>query len=251
MKIAAVLVTLLALACGSAQAETIITLAADPWCPHTCAALGGKPGTMVEIATRAFAARGITVRYKTMAWARAMVEVRAGKIDGAVGALAGEAGDLVLHAEPLGRQTNAFIARANDAWRFAGLASLEGKRIGTIQDYSYAPDIDAWLAKHAGIVHPLGGENALVRNLRKLTGGRLDVVVEDESVLAHHLKQLRPAPEIQVAGRIAGGNLFIALRQGGDSARYADILDQGIRDLRASGELQRIMAAYGGKDWKD
>ena len=35
------------------------------------------------------------------------------------------------------------------------------------------------------------------------------------------------------------------------SEEYARILDQGMRELRASGELEKILQKYGMSDWKD
>lgn len=244
------LLAVLGLAQPGLAAEKIV-LQADPWCPHTCEAQASQPGYMVEIAKAAFAARGHQVEYRTVPWARAIADVRAGKVAGAIGALRTEAQDLVVHHEPLGRQANAMAVRAGDAWVFKGLGSLDGKVVGAILDYSYSPEIDAWLSEHKAGVRFTGGENALARNLRMLASGRLDVVVEDEAVLLHQLRSSPERDRVRIAGRMGGGDLFIAFAHaGGRGVRLAHDLDQGIRDLRASGELQRILASYGLRDWK-
>ncbi|MEW5727421.1 MAG: transporter substrate-binding domain-containing protein [Pseudomonadota bacterium] len=243
------LLLLSAAAIPAGAAEKVVLLA-DPWCPHTCAP-GGRPGYMIEIATKAFAARGIEVEYRTVAWARAMAEVRQGRADGAVGALRDEAADLVVHDEALGWQANVFAVRADDGWAYAGLDSLAGRKVGSILDYSYSPEVDAWLAAHPGQVQAAGGENALDRNISKLLSGRVDVVVEDSAVLTWALRARPDRDKIRLAGKTAGGALFIAFSPAdGRGARLASILDQGIRELRASGALRSILDGYGFSDWK-
>ncbi|CAA7627121.1 ABC transporter substrate-binding protein [Magnetospirillum sp. UT-4] len=234
-----------------ARAETTLVLAADPWCPHTCEPDSPQPGYMIELARKAFALRGVRVVYKSMPWSRAMADVRAGRIDGAVGALAGEADGLILHRHALGKQVNAFATRPDESWSFAGLDSLRGRVVGITQDYSYSPEIDSWLAGGHTQVQPLAGENALGRNLRKLAARRVDVVVEDEAVLRHTQRHSNGGVQVRIAGRMAGGDLFVAFtpkpeRRGAD---YAEMLDQGLKDLRTSGEFQRVLAEYGLPDW--
>lgn len=248
--IAALLLALLTPITGNAQPGTIV-LAADPWCPHTCDDDAAQPGYMIEIARRAFALKGVQVTYRNAAWARVMTDVREGRLDGAVGALATEAADLALHQEPLGHQANAMAVRATDPWTFTDLNSLNGRRIGTIQDYSYSPDIDAWLTAHQSRVQALGGQNALERNLKKLTAGRIDTLIDDEAVLHYRLKSWPDAAKLRLAGRIDGGDLFIAFSKiGNRGAELAALLDQGVRELRASGEFEKILATYGLKDWR-
>jgi polar amino acid transport system substrate-binding protein len=235
----------------SARAEpAVIVLAADPWCPHTCEADAPRPGYMIEIARRAFALSGLTVEYRITAWARAISDTREGRIDGVVGALASEVADLDLPQEALGHQSNLLVVRADDRWTLAGLDSLNGRTIGTVQNYGYSPQLDVWLAGHPDRVRALGGENALERNLRKLVSGRIDTVVEDEAVLALRLRNWAEAARVRVAGRVDGGDLYIAFsRRQGRGIDLARMLDQGVRTLRASGELNAILAAYGVRDW--
>lgn len=111
--------------------------------------------------------------------------------------------------------------------------------------------IDAWLAAHPGQVQAAGGQNALERNITKLASGRVDVVVEDDAVLAWTLNGRADKAAFRIAGRIPGGELFVAFADAdGRGTRLAGLLDQGVRDLRASGELSAILGAYGLSYWK-
>jgi len=231
-----------------ADSPTIV-LASDPWCPHTCPADSAKPGYMVEVAYRAFALSGITVIYRTNSWARAMSDVHEGRIDGIVGTLATRAVELDLPQEGFGRNSYVFVVRADDPWTLAGLPSLEDRTLGVVQGYSYSPTLDPWMAMHRDQIQALGGENVLERNLRKLLAGRIDTVIEDEAVLTYRLRTWPEAKQIRIAGRIDSGALYIAFsRRGGRGTELARQFDSGVRALRASGELDRILARYGVRD---
>lgn len=229
--------------------SSAIVLASDPWCPHTCPEDSSQPGYMVEVARRAFALSGITVIYRVTSWNRAMSDVREGRIDGIIGTLASRAFELDLPQEGFGRNFYAFAVREDDPWTLAGLDSLGDRTLGVVQGYSYSPALDPWMARHRDQIQALGGENVLDRNLRKLVAGRIDTVIEDEAVLTYRLKTWPEAKRIRLAGRIESGALYLAFsRRGGRGADLARAFDSGVRALRASGELGRILARYGVRD---
>ncbi|CCG39723.1 substrate-binding periplasmic protein [Magnetospirillum molischianum] len=233
----------------AAAVSPTVVLAADPWCPHICPADLSHPGYMVEVARRAFAVSGVTVIYRAMSWSRAIADAREGRIDGVMGTLASRAEALDLPQEGFGRNFYAFAVRADESWTFTDLASLEERTIGVVQGYSYSPALDPWLAEHRDQIQALGGQAALERNLRKLLAGRIDTLIEDEAVLKYRLKSLPEARYIRLAGRIESGALYIAFsRRDGRGTDLARMFDSGVRSLRASGELDLILARYGIRD---
>jgi len=226
-----------------------IVLASDPWCPHTCPADLAHPGYMVEVARRAFALSGVTVIYRTMSWNRALSDTREGRIDGIIGTLGSRSAELDLPQEGFGHHYYVFAVRADDPWTLAGLDSLKERTLGIVQGYSYSPALDSWLSRHGDRVEALGGESALDRNLRKLLAGRVDTVIEDEDVLAYRMKTWPEAGRIRLVGRVESGALYIAFsRRHGRGSELARQFDSGVRAMRASGELDRILAQYGVRD---
>jgi polar amino acid transport system substrate-binding protein len=230
-------------------AEPPVVLVADPWCPHTCDPDDGSDGYMVDIAREAFAMAGIPVVYKTLGWARAMRDVRQGRADGAVGALADEAPDLITHVVALGWQANVLIIRDDDPWVFTGLASLVGRQVGSVSSYSYSAEIDAWLAANPATVQAISGSNAAGRNLKKLLARRIDIMLDDEAVVGDAISRQGQPPAVRIAGNLPGGTLHIAFApQRGRT--LAAILDRNIKVLRANGRLAAILAHYGLSDWE-
>ena len=229
--------------------ERPVVLVADPWCPHTCDPRRGPDGYMVEIARAALELAGYKVVYKTEGWARALYDVRHGHADGAVGALPDEAPDLVTNGEPLGRQVNALVSRADRPVEFFGLDSLGALQIGSVAGYSFSPAIDLWLSEHPRQVQAVSGSDAAIRNLRKLLAGRVDVALDDEAVLAYAARRLGQSMAVSMVTRLPGGSLHIAFGWT-RGEKLAAALDQGIRTLRTDGRLREILERYDLKDWK-
>lgn len=235
-----------------ARAETI-TLRADAWCPYNCAPGSARPGYVVEIAREVFAARGIEVDYALMPWARALESVRQGKISGVIGATRQEGEDLVFGEEAVGFSSDALAARRGYGFTYRGAESLDGHRLAAVRDYSYEPEIDAYIAAHAEAgeaVSLASGEDVTVQNLRKLLANRVDLVLEDRNVLDYTLaaegltglaeSQAISAPEV----------IHIAFPPADPKAAdHAAVLDAGLREMRRSGRLAEILSRYGLTDW--
>lgn len=252
-KLAGALALAILIGHGQAQAATI-TLVADEWCPYNCTPGSDKPGYMIEIAQKVFAEAGHTLDYRTMPWSRAIAESRAGKFDGIVGATPGDAEDFVFPANSLGESSNVFWVNKGDAWRFTGMASLDAIAIGTIRDYSYGDELDAYIGKHekdAKRVQVASGDNALDINFKKLAAKRIGALVEDHNVAEYYLAGSGQAGKFQIAGNLGEDALYIAFSPASkDGKAYAKLLSDGVDKLRKSGELAKILKKYGLQDWQ-
>lgn len=231
-------------ACRATEAGPVV-LVADHWCPHTCDPKSGRDGYMVDLARAAFAREGLVVDFRARSWAEAMADVRAGRADGAVGTLADEAPDLSTNSQSLGWQTNAVVVRTGDSLRFAGLDTLQGRRIAVVKDYSYSPVINAWLTEHVYQVVAQTGDHAAQANLRRLLNFQVDAVIDDEIVLQNAIAQSGLTSQLRVAGRLPGGTLHVSFRADERGHALAEMLDIGLEALRRDGTLAELLAAYG------
>jgi polar amino acid transport system substrate-binding protein len=231
------------------------TLAADPWCPYNCAPgedRSGGEGFAIEAARLIFARAGLEVDYQILPWTRTLLEVRAGRLDAAVGASRPEAPDFVFPDEPIGRSDNGFFVRSEAPWVYLGPESLRGLRIALIADYDYGEPLASLAAELAGSpgVVVTQGNDALERNFLMLACGRVDLVVCDVAVGEHFLKNFPGRDAVRFAGAQGEPDpIYIAFSPARPRAReYARIFDQGWRELRASGELRAILERYGLKE---
>lgn len=232
-----------------------ILLVADEWAPYNMAP-GTKPeGYIVDIAREIFAAEGITVQYRTVPWARALIETRAGRFTGVIGASTGDAPGFIFPDEPFAVNRLGFYTVAGSKWTFTGHESIETVTLGVIKGYDYRPWLSEYIdanAKNPKLVQIMVGESPLENNIVKLIEGRVDVIVDSQTSVLYTAKRMHLEQKIQSAGFDTEEALIHIAFSPADpnSTRYARIVTDGIAAMRRSGRLAEILAVYGLKDWK-
>ncbi len=87
--------------------------------------------------------------------------------------------------------------------------------------------------------------------MRKLLLGEVNVVLEDGAVFALKARELTMTDKFADAGRTKAEKVFVVFAPGRpESKKYAQMFDQGIRELRQSRKLAGILKKYGVSDWK-
>ncbi len=248
-----VLVALTAFLSASFYADTI-KLAADEWMPFNG---DGKTetGYMIDIAKIVFEKAGYTLSYEVTPWARAIEETRGGNYDAIIGAYKSDAPDFIFPENEQGFGGNTFFVKKGSKWKFNGIKSLEGIKIGVIQDYAYSDDLDKYIKlnqKDKTKIDFSFGTKPAENNIKKLIAGQVDAIVDDMNVVKFAANKLNVFDLIELAGSAGEpDNMYIAFSPKNPKSKdYAAILSKGISELRKSGELKKILAKYGLKDWK-
>lgn len=229
-----------------------INIAADPWCPYDCEAGSEKPGFMIEFAKHIFEKAGHKVIYKNQPWTRVLKHTGSGKINGAVGAFISDAPDHIFPKEEMGISKTPFYVKKGSAWKFEGISSLEDIAIGVIRGYSYGDKLDAYIKKNQGNNARVQISNELDNLAKKLLKGRIDAFPEDSMVAGWYFKQNKLTDKFKTAGLVAEPeNVYIAFSPKLKSSHeYVKIIDKGMKQLRESGEINKILSRYGLNDWK-
>ena len=128
------------------------------------------------------------------------------------------------------------MARRDDPRIEATLASLRGRRVGTLSN-SFSAEL---LRGVAEIVPYEGVEEPYIDLVQR----RTDAVVLDDIIATRYGE---PKPELRVVGDLADGYYAIAVRPADDDLRLA--LDAALARITARGELERILR--GGNIWND
>jgi len=234
-------------------AETI-TVRADEWCPYTCQPHSDKPGFLIEIAQSLFEKKGYVIDYQVMPWARAILETREGQYHSIAGAFKEDAPDFIFPENELAISVSALFAKQEKSWKFKDVSSLESIVVGVIRDYSYGEQLDQYIEKHkkdTRKIQIVSGDNALELNIKKLILGRIDVFPEDSSVVSYYLANHPQQEKIVNIGAVSNDKIYIAFSPHLPvSRKYAQILSDGIKEIRMSGKLQEILTKYDLKDWK-
>jgi polar amino acid transport system substrate-binding protein len=245
------LVLLLVMSVAAFGAESI-KLRADSWMPYNGDPKDAKPGFSLEIARAALEPQGVTIDYQIMPWARALKELESGSIDAVIGSLGDEVPGMFVPVESVGQTTTEAIVLAGNSWTYSGITSLDTVKVGFPRGYTYAEDIDKYLAANAKKnVMEVGGDDPLVQARALLERKRVDAFIEGEQVFMWGL-----TPEQKALYKVGGTvvpakDIFVAFSpKAANGKRWADLLGKGIADLRASGKLKEILAKYGLTDWK-
>lgn len=236
----------------SARAETL-RVRADHWMPYNGSPDAELPGYAIELARAIFEPNGITVEYATMPWGDALKAAAAGEIEAVIGANRDEAEGLILPQECVGLPRIGLFVRKENPWRYQNVASLFSVKLGVVLDYKYWSALDDYIAKSGEPrVFQLSGEQPLEDALAQLDAGKLDVVAETAAVFSWTMKSAGyPSGSFRTVYLHEGDPVYFAFTpRDGAGKRFAEIFDRGLRDLRRSGQLSRILARYGLGDWE-
>jgi polar amino acid transport system substrate-binding protein len=205
----------------------------------------------VEIAQEIFGAAGDHVDYQEVNWARCIEDARAGRFTGIIGAIPSDAPDFTFPKVPIGLSGDAYAVRNGDNFTFDGTASMNGRVLGVVRSYTFSGPIGAYISAHAtdGKVEFVSGDGALKKNLDKLVAGRVDVVLDDKNVMLNAIDEYGLKDRLRVIDGLNLTPVYIAFSPlAPEPGKLADILDAGIRRLRASGRLAHILARYNVQD---
>jgi polar amino acid transport system substrate-binding protein len=239
---------------AAALAETVI-MRADPWYPVNLDPSSDKPGYVIEIARLALQRAGHTLDYALYPWERSVDGVRRGQIDCLPGVHRNTVPDFIFMTENVGVDRMAFYTRSDaPSFEYRGLADLQDKVLAVIGGYGYSDEIDAYI-KSAGFGPALQvtrGDRPLERNIRMLLAGRVDLVLESIAALEHTAAEMNVLPQLKRAAQLPDlVPIYIACSPAKSTSHdYVKLLDEGVRELRASGELQRILEKYGMQEWQ-
>lgn len=234
---------LLSIACLS-SADTL-KVAADPWCPYTCEKSSGKSGYLVDVLESIFVKAGHKIDYQVFAWPKVLNDTRKGDLNAAVGAGETDKEGLLFTKESLVKSQSCFFVKSNNNWKFERIESLKEITLGIIQGYTFETKIDEYIASAGNKVDAANVDNSLEANLKKLAAGRIDAYLEDVNVVDYAKNLNADYKEFKSAGCLDATPLFIGFSaKNTNSITYKEILEKGIAELKANGELKKIAEKY-------
>jgi polar amino acid transport system substrate-binding protein len=239
-------------AVATARPAETLRLRADTWMPYNGDPKSETPGYVVELLKIIFEPRGITVDYQNMPWADALKASNSCEIDGVIGASRIEGAKMIIPEECIAvTKIGLFVLKGN-AWRYQTVESFNEVRLGAIDAYDYWEVLDGYIQKHsAPRVTIFKGDTPLKDGIAKLRAGEIDIMPEAIPVFTWELKSegLNIA-DFRIAYIHEGDDAFVAFAPNAAGKLHAAIFDEGIRRLRANGQLAKILAKYGLEDWK-
>lgn len=238
----------------SRQEERVLFFSSDPWTPYAGYADAELEGYIVDVMREIYEPLGYKVKYVNLPWSRCIRDTRDGKLTALAGADFDEVPDFIFPKETIGITRPAFFTRNNDAWKYTGLDSLSQIKLGVIQDYTYAKEIDEYIQRFQDSERILivKGNDPLQRLISSLQAGRIDAFIENAPVVYYttHAMGLPPGMLREAGSPRMGVLLFIPFSPKLSKAReLAGIFDERIRELRSGGRLKSILEKYQIEDW--
>jgi len=235
--------------------EGTLTFCSDICPPYVTPPDGPPRGYAVDLLQAIYEPAGYTVKLVVTPWSRCLQEVQQGHISGVIGTDPDEAPELTFPSEDVGIYRPRFITLRDSQWTYRGLSSLREVRLGVIQGYSYAPDLDHYIQQQAQSERILfsKGESPHEHLFDALNKGKIDVFIEN---LQTHEAFVRLRSSGNDLLRIAGAlpfahSLFVAFNP--QAAVRNDLTmryDRRITKLRRDGALDNLLARYKLRDWQ-
>jgi len=227
---------------GAAQAATFKIAALKGWPPFSSRDLPSK-GFSNDLTKTALERMGHTAKIRIMPWARALAMTKRGAFDVLPSVwYSDKRAESLKFSDPIARNRIVFIKQRGDDFRFDGLDSLRGKRVGIVQDYDYS---DAFLEADG---YSLQKANSLIVNIKKLLGGRIDVTLGDELVARYAINKDMPDRSGELAyteGALSEKPLHVTFsRKLTDVGELVEQFNAELAAMRADGTYDAILERH-------
>ena len=236
------------------QVKKTVKLVSDPYPPYVMDEPARK-GFVTDIALKAFKDAGYDAEYINVPYKRALAGLDEAIYDGLLAVSPGRKNYIYPEAS-LGNVQTIFFVRKESTWEYKGMDSLRSISLGVVGGYEYGASqvggnkIDPYIEANKTndkFIQPTHGDDALVKNIKKLSGGRIGATMEDESVFWYTAKQAGLAGEFKAAGDLTPQQkLSVGFNLNNPRAKeLAKVLSDGVQKLKANGEYAKILESYG------
>ena len=226
------------------------------WLPYIALKNHPSKGYVIEIAEIIFNNAGHTLITSNVPYPRALQQIETGEIDllpcFAIGDM--DSKDVLLADEEIGINQQVFLTQVKNTWHYHNANSLTHlKTLGLVKGETYS-NISEYISNkyNKTKISWLHGEDAYNRLLQMLHLGRVEAIIENQVVASYYAFELGLSHKIKNAGLIGEKRkLWMAFSPKNTKAKqYAALLSNGIKKLRHSGALTKILKKYGVQDWK-
>jgi polar amino acid transport system substrate-binding protein len=228
-----------------AGAQTLVLAAAES-APTAYMDHGKQTGLLVDVVEEVFKRAGYRVELRLMPWARCILEVKDGKIDGIFSIyLTPERQAFLSYAdEVLITQVQAFFVRKDSAITFDGdLKKLSELRIGIVNQTSYGPRLDAALKN--GLFKTVDTAHSAASNVQKLLHDRVDVIPSYRHVVLDTARTLGVAGDIkELAPAIEAIPSYLAFSNKRDYTKVIGAYNHALRAMKRDGSYDAIFNKY-------
>lgn len=219
--------------------NSITLVGEDEWYPYAAFKDGKLQGLAVDVIEAAFAAVNVKVQFKSAPYARCLMLAESGQELACFDSLKDSklSKNFLFHTEPIFSAEIGIYALDSSREKNVQIDALHGKQVGVTHGYTYTDkvDIDHWIVRE---VAPTD-----LSNLRKLIRQRSDYSLVYTRVVdylvSRYPDELRG--KIKQVGSLSKSALYVSFsKQRAESAKFAELLDQGLRKIKKNGKYAKI-----------
>lgn len=231
---------------ATANAETV-RLANGDWAPYMAENLK-EAGVISDIVKKAYAKTGHNVEYTFLPWKRGFEMAKNAELDGSiVWSKTAEREADFLYSEPVVDLQTVFFITNSSNFNWNTVDDLKGKKIGGVIGYSYGLE-DAEKAGTVNINRIASPEN----NYKKLTNNRLDAVAEDRDAGMEIVHTLGIKDQVKIHPKPVKSRSYhlIISKKAANAQAKIDAFNQGLSELKSSGDYQTMLDASSRGEYK-
>lgn len=230
--------------CGYTHEDPTFIFLDEPIPPYTYGVEGDtcKKGLSKEIFDELFGRLGLRYEIRLVPWARAMDSVKHGRCDGIPLLMKnGERESFMTFTAPVveNRELLYYASGRLGHFRWNQLGDLRNYELGLVRGYTYADSLLQAIEQYG--VHVTYSKDSKM-NFRMLEAGRVDLIVEDETLAKSILAEAGLAEKIVAAGRPVSSYFWhIGVSNASPLVKRLDAINRALETMRSDGSLARIL----------
>ncbi len=204
---------------------------------------GQETGFLIDIILQVSASMDLSITFEQYPWSRCLRMVKTGEADAMMNLFkTKERVTFMYFADNvLAREVNRFFKLKTNKFTFTGnLTQMKGKRLGTIRNYSYGKEFDAF--RQELTLLELETEKALILNL---IGRRCDIILGNEIVLQSLSQVTRGGDAVVPTGAgITNDPLYIGFSKARKHKTLAERFSKALKKFKAGPGYREIIKKY-------
>ncbi len=230
----------------SADGEPL-KIASIEWCPQLCQDQDMR-GYVTETVDMVFENSPYDLEISIYPWTRAILMVRSGQAHALLSPTKKEAPNLRYPKNQVGTQKMCFFSTADSTWRYSGLESLQGLRLGVARDTSIS-ELDAYMRENSGFFQVMPYDHSYVeKSLKQISAGRMDAFLFTNNSVIHEIRLLGLEGKYRSSGCFSSENIYMAFSplksKEAEIEKMIKYFDQRMNQLNNSGRLDNILSRY-------
>ena len=206
-------------------------------------------GPFIDVMQQVADRSGIHVELKPLPWKRVLLEMKSGTVDGFFGGYkTAERETFSLFVEtPISWSMLSIFVRKGEAFPFAGIEDLYGRKIGIVRGYNTSVEFDQAADEKKILVEETSNYVSLIK---MLAAGRIEGIVGATSTIQAHLVDMNWTDRFSMLPiPVAGPKpIYICLSKQAkiiNQEKLADKMNQALKAMETENVFEEIAKKYG------